>query len=90
MTKLNANATTFVPRAKTPTIKRSVRYIGAAEDYDRIKSLFEYMIWGQDVHTVFITNGWHQGFEGGRNVWYCGYCANEDNEIYKQHFYAPG
>jgi hypothetical protein len=89
----NPNAKAFVPsntRSQAPVVKRSARYMGSQDDYERIKAMFELMLWGQGVHTVYVTNGWHTGFEGGRTVWYCGYAVNEDNEIYKQHFYAAG
>ena len=89
----NPHAQAFIPsaiRAQVPTVKRSARYMGNQEDCDNIKAMFELMRWGQGTHTVFVTNGWHSGFENGRTVWYCGFAVNEDSEHHKQHFYAQG
>lgn len=82
---MNPNAAAFVPRR--PVVLRSSRYMGRAEDYDHIKNVFAVLRWPSEVHTIFVTNGWHEGFENGRWVNYCGYCCNDDNEIGKRHFY---
>ncbi|PTS84382.1 hypothetical protein DBR00_10725 [Pseudomonas sp. HMWF032] len=84
-----------------PTILRSSTYIGSQQDYLAISQYFSMLDWPSSVHTVYISNGWHTGFESrifidpqtgqcvtrGTTVTYCGYYANSDNGA-KIHFYA--
>ncbi len=80
---MNPNAKPFV------RIVKSVRYYAPNRpgDFENIKSLFAGFQWPAWVHTVYICNGWHEGFEDGRWVTYCGYSLNEDADTAKQHYY---
>ncbi len=82
-----------------PAFMLSSGYIGTPSDYTEICTLFAGMVWSPDVVTVYITNGWHTGFEsryrptagGGyeaylAEVTYCGYRMNSDSAP-KAHFY---
>ncbi len=93
MSTLKANAKEFVPSTpkkedpKGIVVYKSSRYFGKAEDYEEIKRLFLSLAWHPDVKCVYVTNGWHDGFENGGWVSYCGYAPNVDSDIYKQHYY---
>jgi hypothetical protein len=86
---MNPNAKPFTPAVKKPDIQKSMRYMGKDADFQDIKKLFQSLAWPPEVKIVFVTNGWHQGFEPARGgfVTYCGYAVNYDNESLKQHFY---
>ncbi|HEY0077032.1 MAG TPA: hypothetical protein VGB73_00180 [Pyrinomonadaceae bacterium] len=77
----------FIPAAtpKQAVIKKSLRYRGTEADYQNIKALFESLLW-MGVETVYITNGWHEGFEGGYMRTYCDYCLHTDDST-KYHYY---
>jgi hypothetical protein len=89
---MNPLAKPFVPGAKRgPEIVKSVRYFGKPQDFDNIKALFQTYNWPPNVQTIYVTNGWHQGFEGRNGVLqqveYCGFSVNIDSDTHKQHFY---
>ena len=80
----------FVPGDKVSYIK-SARYLGKAGDVENITALFKTLNWPPTTVTVYITNGWHEGFEvrdgKGTMVTYCGFCITYDIDPFKQHYY---
>ncbi|HEX4749383.1 MAG TPA: hypothetical protein VH302_07555 [Bryobacteraceae bacterium] len=85
---LSPLAKPFVPKLQ---ILKSGRYMGKPADFDDIKALFETYTWPPTVQKVYITNGWHKGYEGRngvlKEVEYCGFAVNVDSDANKQHFY---
>ncbi|WP_223570634.1 hypothetical protein [Pseudomonas sp. BF-R-26] len=82
-----------------PAFMLSSGYIGTQTDYTQISHYFAGLTWSPEILTVYITNGWHTGFEsryrqtasGGletylAEVTYCGYRINSDSAP-KNHFY---
>jgi hypothetical protein len=93
MAHFNANASVFVPKVhvkdepKGIVVFKSKRYMGTDTDFNDIKQMFLSMTWHADVKCVYITNGWHKGFENGTWVTYCGYAVGVDDDHHKQHYY---
>jgi hypothetical protein len=78
----------FVPGQRyVPVMLKAVGYIGSDNDFNAIANLLRNHDWPGDVHTVWITNGWHQGMEGRwingqyvmAQVTYCDYRINDQN-----------
>ena len=76
-------------------VQRAARYRGTDTDYQQIANLFRSFTWTPGTIRIYITNGWHTGFEGRPNasgqqvmmeVTYCDYQINDETAAI-QHYY---
>jgi hypothetical protein len=84
---LNPNAATFTPRHVPVMIKGGGGHFLTEEDFQSIAAHFRTLNWPTTVVRVYITNGWHQAFEGGVWVNHCDYRPNSMTDPV-EHYYA--
>ena len=93
---MQAHQGLFIPgQPSVPVILGTVGQHLTQQDLDQIRALFQQLNWGPDVHTVWITNGWHTGTEGRihpvtgeyvmAQVTYCDYKLEYNGPIH--HYY---
>jgi hypothetical protein len=93
--KLRAAAPSFTPPLAVGAnadrdrveIYKSHRYRGDAGQVNELANYLARLQWPRGVTRVYLTNGIHEGFEGGGPVSYFGYAMNEDLDTAKQHWY---
>ena len=90
--KIKVTTNVFVP--KGIKVVKGNPYIGEETHFPDIKVRLLAENWGPNVKTIYVTNGWHKGFEPNNSkadhegwVTYCDYTVNADNGIGKYHYY---